>query len=191
MQTYDFESIETRKKLNQLVLSGRVSKTIKHELKVNDNFAKAEILFVDLRKILDEIKKAKIEYSDEDITSFHIAVSTLVRYAPSAEDSHCYFNLVLSEFDKPLRAPMLELTLLNNLIHVHIGHKDTDSALSIIEVALEIGVFQLQVDKKYKYIPGSFVNPLVLFESLLHQVLIHHGVEFNENKTGITKYIGK
>ncbi|GAA5796292.1 hypothetical protein HPULCUR_001662 [Helicostylum pulchrum] len=178
--------------LNQPLQPTTVSKAVSYELREKNNFANAEILFGYLIEILDEKKSSNVMYNEFDITAFQRAVSTLVRYAPSPNDSRYYFNLALAEFDKPLRTSTLELTILNNLVFVHSQHNDTmEDALNIIKTALEIGVFRFKVTEYYRHQPSRFNDPLSVFETLSKKVLKYHGLEFNQDKTDVQKHIKK
>ncbi|GAA5812538.1 hypothetical protein MFLAVUS_005994 [Mucor flavus] len=192
MSAYDFESIEVKKRHNQPLQPTAVSKAVSYELREKKNFANAEILFGYLIEILNEKKKSNVTYNELDITAFQRAVSTLVRYAPSPKDSRYYFNLTLAEFDRPLRTATLELTILNNLVFVHSQHNDTmEDALNIIKSALKIGIFRFKVKEYYRHQPSRFNDPLSVFETLSRKVLKHYGLEFNQDKTDVQKYIKK
>lgn len=192
MSAYDFESIDSKKRHNQPLHPTVVSKAVSYELKDKKNFANAEILFGYLVEILNEKKKSNVTYNELDITAFQRAVSTLVRYAPSPKDSRYYFNLTLAEFDSPLRTSTLELTILNNLIFVHSQHNDTmKDALNIIKSALKIGVFRFKVTEYYRHQPSRFNDPLSVFETLSTKVLKNYGLEFNQDKTDVQKFIKK
>lgn len=184
-ESVNFEHVEERKNNNQPLHPSFISKAIATEVKVKGNFKNGEILFGYLTNVLNERKGTchNYQFNQMEVVSFQRAVGTMVRYAPTAEKARYMFNLTLKEFGPPLRTSALELTLLNNLVYVHTQFKQMKEALGLIEVALEIGIFQFKVQDDDFIHNHKFSNPQEVFETLSNKVLRYFRLEFNQDKT--------
>lgn len=190
-ENFELQQILERKSNNLPSHPAFVSKVLAREVKLG-NYKTGEVLFEYLTAVLKEKKNFKQEYiyNEMEAASFQRSAATMVRYAPTTEKARYMFNLTFSKFDPPFRTVALEITLLNNLLYVHTQANEMKNALSLIEVALEIRVFQMELSE-IDFGPNlKFSNPLEVFETLSSKVLRYYRMEFNEDKTEI-KHVKK
>lgn len=183
------EELEYKRKTGIELRPTIVSRAIVNEIKDNQRFDNAEILFGYLVEILTERKKKYGSFNEYDVVAFQRAAGTLVRYAPTADKARDYFNLTLRDIDKGLISINLELTIIINLIFVYSQHHLMEAALEIVKTAIEIGIYHVTVDDQLQ--PERFKDPIPVFDTISAKVLKHFNMELNEDKTEVRPCLKK
>ncbi|KAI8066266.1 uncharacterized protein B0P05DRAFT_553627 [Gilbertella persicaria] len=185
-----FEEIKAKKERGEFLIAPILTKALIEEAKIKRNFSKAEILYQYLRESLPP--EPSMERHKGDIRSFQRGITTMVRYSPNPEKALYYANHFFTQLEYPLRNAFNEVVILTNLLYVYTSQgiaEEMKTALKIIRLALDIGVFRIDPENYINLCSSrdSFDNPLQVFETVCKKPLQYHGLEFNADKSDLVQ----
>ncbi|KAI9485916.1 MAG: hypothetical protein EXX96DRAFT_547014 [Benjaminiella poitrasii] len=192
----NYDAIEEMKRNNKFISPHFLYRGIVEEAKIRRNFPNAESLFKDLEDFLNEKEKLHPNYvhSPRDVQTLQKSVATLVRYAPTPEQSLQYATYFFQSIQRPIRNAATELIVFTNLIYsysIRGTQKSMEDALSILELVLSQGVFKIDrnlYNSTFASQQGSastFRDSLTVFETVSKKVLAWFKLDFSEDRMSL------
>ncbi|ORZ17709.1 hypothetical protein BCR42DRAFT_412349 [Absidia repens] len=127
--------------------------------------------------------KWKRNYSHIQINNFQKSMATLVRYAPTIQDSLDYACFCLYEVPEPLRNESLEQIMTVNLIYLYKrqgGRDNMAKALELIKTGVALG-YALPSET-----PSTFTNNSdAVFVDVSNSILRHFGLVLAQDKKSL------
>lgn len=125
----------------------------------------------------------KRTYNDTQITYFQKSISTLIRYAPTIQDSLDYACFCLYQVPEPLRNESLEKIMTVNLIYLYKrqgGRDNFTKALDLIKTGVALG-FALPLETSSAFTNNSDA----VFLGVSSSVLRYFGLDLSQDKKSI------
>ncbi|CAO3598434.1 unnamed protein product [Absidia cylindrospora] len=131
----------------------------------------------------NDSNKWKRNYSHIQINNFQKSMATLVRYAPTIQDSLDYACFCLNEVPEPLRNESLEQIMTVNLIYLYKrqgGRDNMEKALELIKTGVALG-YALPSET-----PSTFTNNSdAVFVDVSNSILRHFGLVLAQDKKSL------
>ncbi|KAI8335703.1 hypothetical protein BC941DRAFT_429108 [Chlamydoabsidia padenii] len=132
--------------------------------------------------------KTKVNYSELQIDNFQKAISSLVRYAPTLQQSIDYGCFFLHQVPEPLRDEAVEITVTINLIYLlkKTGRQEEmKQALELAKtgVAFEYALPRTPQDNRAKH--TFYQDSHSVFSDIAGPVLRHFGLDFSADKRSV------
>lgn len=184
---YTYEFIQVIKKRGEVPNVVMYSKSIVEELK-RGNYSNADELFKEMDALRGSVNEAS-QHQLKRIHGYQRALCSLVRYTPDPRQAQNYATFFFQDLKKPLRTPAVELIILTNLIYVYSAHGRMKEALSVIELCIKIGVFEIDpVIYSDGTRPTGFNDPIEVLESVSKKALKYHNLAFSQDRTKLVQF---